>query len=316
MTYKRLTIGTAAAFCFIALIALQIILRAAPSTRVAFPDREGQPVEVSVLTNVVVSGDDVISEAADKEPESEMGVIVPLLINTEYTLPSDFVPENLVPIGASVKGTDTIKMNGTMFDAYKVMYEDMKEAPNTPIPQVLSAYRPYSYQKQLYDKKVAQYGPGQKVTAKPGTSEHQYSGCIDLSTDGTCQNNFNQLPTGKWIKENSYKYGFVVRFPENKKELTGINYEPWHIRYVGVAHATKMHDLDMCLEEYVEYLYQTYPVTLVETSPDNFKAPKFAGDMGDVEDLPMAAVDDWPEENREPQIKKYAKSTTSAAAQP
>lgn len=290
MTYQKISGRLFAVFGLIVLVAVQIILHAAPSTTVAFPDSSGEPVKVSVINNVVVSGDDVITEPVGEE-EEEDPIIVPLLINTEHTLPADYEPTNLVSIGSAIKGRDDIKMNATVFEAYKVMYEDMKQAENCPIPQVLSAYRTYAYQKQLYDKKVAQYGVGQKVTAKPGTSEHQYSACIDLSTDGTCQNDFNQLPTGKWIKENSYKYGFIVRFPENKKDKTGINYEPWHIRYVGVAHATKMHELDMCLEEYVEYLHNNYENTVDEESPDDFPAPLYAGDMGDGSVPPPSGTD-------------------------
>ena len=60
----------------------------------------------------------------------------------------------------------------------------------------------------------------------------------------------------KWLIENSYKYGFVLRYPTNKKDITMINYEPWHYRYVGVENATYMKENDMCLEEFIDYLKQ------------------------------------------------------------
>ncbi|MBE6752883.1 MAG: D-alanyl-D-alanine carboxypeptidase family protein [Ruminococcaceae bacterium] len=206
-------------------------------------------------------------------------VIIPKLINTTNVMEAEYKPTNLVEIGDSVKGTSTLQINATVLAAYKVMYADMKETTVT-IPSIISAYRSYEKQKQLYDKKVAQYGPGQKVTAAPGTSEHQYSACIDLSTDGTCQNNFGELDIGIWIAENSYKYGFVVRYPTGKKEITGINHEPWHIRYVGVEHATYMYQNSLCLEEYVDYLRKTYPDAVDEQSPDDFPPPRFANDLG------------------------------------
>lgn len=212
--------------------------------------------------------------------EPEKPVIIPMLVNKENVMSADFVPVNIVEIGKSVKGTPTIKLNATVLEAYKVMYADIKEADVT-VPSIISGYRSYAKQKQLYDKKVAQYGPGQKVTAAPGTSEHQYSACIDISTDGTCQNNFGELDIGKWIAQNSYKYGFVVRYPVDKKELTGINFEPWHIRYVGVEHATYMYEHSLCLEEYVVYLRETYPDAVDEQSPDDFPAPRWAGDLGE-----------------------------------
>ena len=59
---------------------------------------------------------------------------------------------------------------------------------------------------------------------------------------------------GKWLAENCYKFGFIIRYPKNKTEITGISWEPWHIRYVGRYHATKMYELDMCLEEYLVYI--------------------------------------------------------------
>ncbi len=206
-------------------------------------------------------------------------VVVPMLVNKQNVMSADFMPVNLVNIGDEVKGTSTLQLNATVLQAYKVMYADIQKADVT-VPSIISGYRSYARQKELYDKKVAQYGEGQKVTAAPGTSEHQYSACIDISTDGTCQNDFGELDIGKWIDQNSYKYGFVIRYPSGKKELTGINTEPWHIRYVGVEHATKMHELNMCLEEYVPYLRSTYDNVVDETSPDQYPAPAFAGDMG------------------------------------
>lgn len=231
-------------------------------------------------------------ESENEEPlddEFSRTIIVPMLINTEHVMSADFMPNNLVKIGSEISGTSTLQINATVRQAYLVMQADMIEQGMKP-PMVISAYRSYARQKELYDAKVAQYGESQKVTAAPGTSEHQYSACIDLSTDGTCQNDFNQLPIGLWIAENSYKYGFVVRYPESKKEITGINYEPWHIRYVGVEHATAMHEMNMCLEEYTEYLWAHYPNAVEEVSPDQFPAPRWAGDTGDS-DTPVSSTD-------------------------
>ncbi len=212
-----------------------------------------------------------------EEPEEEPLVIIPMLVSKTHVMDESYKPTNLVKIGNSVKGTSSLQINANVLEAYKVMYADIKKDGVTT-PAIISAYRPYSKQKQLYDAKVAQYGPGQKVTAAPGTSEHQYAACIDISTDGTCQNNFGELDIGKWVAKNSYKYGFVIRYPSDKKELTGINFEPWHLRYVGVEHATKMYELGYCLEEYVDYLRENFTNTVEETTPDDFPAPRWAGD--------------------------------------
>ena len=235
---------------------------------------------------------DVNAETPPEEldPEKQRIVIVPMLINTTEVMSEDFMPNNVVKLGDKVRGSSDLLLNATVREAYLVMQADMEKESFTT-PMVISGYRSYARQKQLYDAKVAEYGPNQKVTAVPGTSEHQYSASVDISTDGTCQNNFGELPAGKWIAENSYKYGFIVRYPEDKKELTGINFEPWHLRYVGVEHATAIYEMGVCLEEYVDYLWKTYPNAVKETSPDQFPAPRWAGDMGGKDEVPPSASD-------------------------
>ena len=97
-------------------------------------------------------------------------------------------------------------------------------------------------------------------SCQQGTSEHQSTLAFDLVIT-TYPDRFNQLiqefgdtEAGKWLEANCYKFGFILRFPEDKEDVTQIIYEPWHFRYVGRYHASRMHDLDMCLEEYIEYL--------------------------------------------------------------
>ena len=90
-----------------------------------------------------------------------------------------------------------------------------------------------------------------KNVAVPGTSEHQLGLAVDFNTD---QVSFENTKEFAWLKANAAKYGFVNRYPKDKTSITGINYEPWHWRYVGVEHANKMNELNYCLEEYVEYL--------------------------------------------------------------
>ena len=80
------------------------------------------------------------------------------------------------------------------------------------------------------------------------------AGARYLATLGIKAKDFAASEAGKWLQENCYKFGFVLRFPEDKTDITGILYESWHFRYVGRYHATRMKELGMCLEEYVEYL--------------------------------------------------------------
>lgn len=272
--------GGIVAIGLVLLVVLQILALAIPAIA---GGRDTSPTEPAPLADpvnqpsLVTTAPTTTTTTAPKKV-----VIVPMLVNTTHVMSADFTPTNLVEIGDAVKcSAPTLQINATVLEAYKVMYADIKAADVT-VPSIISAYRSYARQKQLYDKKVAEYGINQKVTAIPGTSEHQYSACVDISTDGTCQNNFGELDIGKWVAENSYKYGFVVRYPSDKKELTGINFEPWHLRYVGVEHATYMYQHSLCLEEYVDYLRAEYPDAIDEQSPDDYPAPRWAGDLGET----------------------------------
>ena len=86
---------------------------------------------------------------------------------------------------------------------------------------------------------------------KPGTSEHNLGLAIDFNY---VNYNFDQTKGFKWLKDNAENYGFVLRYDKEKEDITKVIYEPWHWRYVGKENAIKMNELNMCLEEYIEYL--------------------------------------------------------------
>jgi len=109
-----------------------------------------------------------------------------------------------------------------------------------------SAYRSYGLQTTVYNTEVANYGQAQadKQSARPGHSEHQTGLAVDFGpTSRECeiQTCFGNLPEGKWIAANAYKYGFILRYQKGKEAITGYNYEPWHLRYVGTDLSTEMH---------------------------------------------------------------------------
>ena len=91
-------------------------------------------------------------------------------------------------------------------------------------------------------------------SAKPGTSEHQTGLCCDMHNLPSADQRFAKQDAYKWLLENCYKFGFILRFPEDKEDITGYSFEPWHYRFVGRYHASEMHRVGMCLEEYVAYL--------------------------------------------------------------
>lgn len=148
------------------------------------------------------------------------------------------------------------------------MLSDCKAAGNTAI--VASAYRTQEYQQKLFDRKVNYYIScgysdaeaqivAATVVAYPGTSEHQLGLAVDL-VDISYQlldEAQAQTPAQQWLMENSWRYGFILRYPDGKSELTGIIYEPWHYRYVGTELARELSENGLCLEEYLQALTES-----------------------------------------------------------
>ena len=119
-----------------------------------------------------------------------------------------------------------------------------------------SGYRDYATQNYLYQRKVGQYGAevAKTIVAIPGTSEHQTGLACDI-TDHYYEFKDSSLENTalyQWMSQHCQEYGFIVRFPKDKEDITGIIYEPWHFRYVGVEAATYIMEHDLCLEEFLE----------------------------------------------------------------
>lgn len=145
------------------------------------------------------------------------------------------------------------------------MMDDCRAAGLSPI--ICSSYRSVEKQEMLYENKISRLmaegysyerakEEAGKVVAIPGTSEHQTALALDI-VDATNQNlDETQESTAvqKWLIEHSWEYGFVLRYPNGKSDITGIIYEQWHYRYVGRKAAREMKERDMCLEEYLEWL--------------------------------------------------------------
>ena len=121
-----------------------------------------------------------------------------------------------------------------------------------------SGYRSYELQTLLHSNAVRDFGleEARRRSAVPGHSEHQLGLALDLSThalDGSLIQTFTETPEGIWVNQNAYLFGFIISFPYGREADTGIMYEPWHIRYVGVEAATEIVNQDQILEEYLWY---------------------------------------------------------------
>jgi len=182
------------------------------------------------------------------------------LVNLQNPLDSDFVPSNLV----SHQG---IRLQAPAFAAYNQMLAAMK-ADGIQGLQLASAYRPYVYQRDLFTTKVntlksqghnpeAAIELAAQVLQRPGASEHQTGLALDVTVAGDLTEDFGKTAAGKWIEENSHRFGFIIRYPQSKTEITHIIYEPWHLRYVGLPHATIMFENNLTLEEYAGFIAET-----------------------------------------------------------
>ncbi|QTD40987.1 VanY-A/VanY-F/VanY-M family D-Ala-D-Ala carboxypeptidase [Sporosarcina sp. Te-1] len=118
---------------------------------------------------------------------------------------------------------------------------------------ISSGFRNFEEQEKLYQKM------GDDYALPAGYSEHNLGLSLDV---GSTQLKMEVAPEGKWIENNAWKYGFVLRYPQDKTQITGIQYEPWHIRYVGLPHSAVMHENNFVLEEYLEYLKEVKDISV------------------------------------------------------
>lgn len=220
--------------------------------------RTQQPTN-SPVTEAVVSVTDT-----ERYTSRERIVVTsyPRLVNTANPLEPDYVPPQLTRLYGIPDGV-SIQLNFDAATAFTKLYNAMLEDGLGIIP--LSGYRTYDEQVAIFNYNLELHvSEGMTVeearaytemfVAIPGTSEHQYGRSIDVTIDGTTNHDFHHTEQGRWLIENCHKYGFVIRYPEDKVAITGIAYEPWHLRYVGTEHAKYMYENDICLEEYVSYI--------------------------------------------------------------
>lgn len=182
-----------------------------------------------------------------------------VLINKEFSLPEDYIPENMVVpnVPFSFSGYKEKKlMREDAAKALEALFKGGEEAGVSLF--AVSGYRSYERQKEIYDANVARNGSERTnmFSAKPGYSEHQSGLAMDVSTNSVqyrLDEAFAGTPEGRFLADHAYEYGFIIRYPENKSDITGYSYEPWHIRYVGETMAKELHDRGITMEEYYHY---------------------------------------------------------------
>ncbi len=171
-----------------------------------------------------------------------------ILVNSTYGIDDETSTHvvsafNEIPLSAS-----NIEMNHSTLLAVNNLFEDAK---NTGFNNffVLSGFRSVEEQRQLFNN-----ASDKSYVQKPGFSEHQTGLAVDIAYSAIESKRLGESQPGKWLMENVWKYGLILRYPDNKTDVTGISYEPWHYRYVGIPHAYYCYTNNMCLEEYLAEL--------------------------------------------------------------
>ena len=218
-------------------------------------------VNVEELYNTTKTEEaEVIEEENKRDIDSYTSDWDLLLVNKKHEVPEGYILElEEVESGHQV--------DKRIAKSLEQMLSDARKEGLSPI--ICSSYRTNAKQQKLYNNKVREYkrwGCSSEEAeefasywvAIPGTGEHETGLAVDIVSRDyqILDEKQEQTDVQKWLIDNSYKYGFALRYPTDKKDITMINYEPWHYRYVGVDNATYMKEHDMCLEEYIEYLKQ------------------------------------------------------------
>ena len=198
--------------------------------------------------------DNIEDISVDTNPNS-----ITVLVNKEYSIPENYKPNDLVEPNIKFSfdyADEKRKVRKETADNLELLFQSAKKEGYDLL--AVSGYRSYKRQKTIYEYNLLNNGfeYTQIYSAMAGTSEHQTGLAIDISCSsiqGMLSDKFGDTKEGKWVSDNCYKYGFIIRYPKNKSNVTGYGYEPWHIRYVGKELAKYLYDNNITLDEYYGY---------------------------------------------------------------
>ena len=180
-----------------------------------------------------------------------------VLVNKFNYLPSDYKPNDLGYLPGAYG--NNVPMREIIIEPFKKLQEAAKEEIGINLMPT-TAYRDYSFQKTLYNNYVASDGvkAADTYSARPGYSEHQAGLSIDLKNTALSSDIRLTDDDYDWLSNNAYRFGFIIRFPEDKTNITGYQFENWHIRYVGEEYAKIIYENDLTLEEYIDLYITNY----------------------------------------------------------
>lgn len=189
-----------------------------------------------------------------------------VVVNKGRQLPSDYVPKDLVVPDTALADpamAENMHLRAIAADSLKQLFRGASSDGYELM--LVSGYRSYDTQVSVYNGYTKTIGQEEadRSSARPGFSEHQTGLAADVdSVDRGCllMQCFGDKPAGKWLVANAYKYGFIVRYPKGKSNLTGYEYEPWHLRYIGKSLAQKLNQSGQTMEQYFSLkIYTDYP---------------------------------------------------------
>ena len=203
--------------------------------------------EIEKTVNSIFQTAHIPETAVPAETETPWNLI---LVNRDHPIPEDWEVD---PV--ELESGQTV--DARIYKSLMQMFEAARSVNLDSLPNVESGYRSTEKQQSLYDQKLSEFlkegyseNEAKTLTEKwvsvPGTSEHQLGIAVDISGE--------VYGIYAWLQENSYKYGFILRYPPDKTSITGVSGEEWHYRYVGVEAATEMYERGLCLEEYLDLL--------------------------------------------------------------
>jgi zinc D-Ala-D-Ala carboxypeptidase len=183
-----------------------------------------------------------------------------LLVNNEYpvheeSIKSDVV--NLIEHRELTEGYGLLESEIYLSEEVAYEFSEMINAAGEEGVRnfsINSGFRDFDEQNVLYQQM------GSSLALPAGHSEHNLGLSLDV---GSTQMKMSEAPEGRWIEQNAWKYGFILRYPKDKTQVTGIQYEPWHIRYVGLPHSAIIQEKNFALEEYMEYLREEKHITAI-----------------------------------------------------
>lgn len=206
--------------------------------------------EISKVVALVNTNRDYELYENTKETDTSKDIL--MLINKYNYLNEDYVPENIIKVSSSYAYAG----NSVRQDVLDAFIEMANAAREEEIVLVInSSYRSYKDQNQIWTYRKNNYGieKADQYAARAGHSEHQSGLAIDIAQYNSKEDDFENTAAFTWLKDNAYKFGFILRFKKEAEDITGYKYESWHYRYVGIEAATKIHAEDITFDEYYAY---------------------------------------------------------------